>query len=174
MVRSVIALSAMSVRYGFVRHVGRVAWVQRRGEALRNRSSVDEARYGIVAVETTPTLSHHYIVVEVRWEALLQSFLLAADLLHRFLLLRLKQVWVELLALLIALVSERARPTLAHLDSLIAFRLLQGALSFFRARQFATFVPCLAAYRLVHSGLGLWEATVLHPSLVQVLLGNAL
>ena len=38
---------------------------------------------------------------------LLQSFLLAADLLHRFLLLRLEQIGVELLVLLVALVSER-------------------------------------------------------------------
>ena len=124
MVGGIVALPTMGILYGLMRHVGRIAWLQRRGEALRNRPPVDEARYRIVAVKTTPTLPHHYIVIEVRWEALLQSFLLAADLLYRFLLLRLKQVWVELLVLLIALVSERARSTLAHLDGLIAFWLL--------------------------------------------------
>jgi hypothetical protein len=55
---------------------------------------------------------------------LIQTFLLAADLLHRFLLLRLEQIGVELLVLLVALVSERTGSTLAHLDGSIAFWLL--------------------------------------------------
>ena len=55
---------------------------------------------------------------------MIEAFLLAADLLHRFLLLRLQQVWVELLVLLVTLVSEGARSALAHLDGLIALWLL--------------------------------------------------
>ena len=171
MVGGIVALPTMGILYGLMRHVGRIAWLQRRGEALRNRPPVDEARYRIVAVEAASTLPHRDVVIEVRGrEALIQTFLLAADLLHRFLLLRLEQIGVELLVLLVALVSERTGSTLAHLDGSIAFWLLQAALNLFRAGQFATFVPGLAAYRLVHSRLGLGEATVLHPSLVEVLL----
>ena len=63
---------------------------------------------------------------------MIEAFLLATDLLNRLLLLRFQQVWVELLVLLVALVSEGARAALTHLDGLIALWLLEGVLSLFR------------------------------------------
>ena len=86
---------------------------------------------------------------------MIEAFLLATDLLYRLLLLRFQQVWVELLVLLVALVSEGARSALTHLDGLIALWLLEGVLSLFRVGQLAALVPCLTTDSLVHSRLRL-------------------
>ena len=104
-------------------------------ETLGDWTTVNQSCHRIVPVETASTLPHHEIVIELGRNWRIEAFLLATNLLDRFVLFRVvQQIGIICLLLFIALICKWAWATLTHLYCCMSFWLLQISRSLFSNR----------------------------------------